>query len=214
MHRPRCAFAVVPVALAIAIGVTACGDGVVVGAPSTTTSSTTTTTTTTVPVTTAAAPAPLPATVSGVYAFGDSVMVDARGALESRGIIVDAGVNRQFFNAAGDLTLLGVGGRLQPKVVIGLGTNGPFNAQQFDAVMQSLAGAQLVAFVNICAPRPWQDAVNTALREGVDRWKTKAVLVDWHAAACGHPEWFAVDRVHMEPSGANVYADLVVDAVS
>jgi hypothetical protein len=204
----------VALVLVVAISVTACGDASVIRAAPTTTSTTTTTTTTTVPVTTTAAPAPLPATVSGVYAFGDSVMVDARAALERRGIVVDAGVNRQFIRAAGDLTLLGLAGRLPPKVVIGLGTNGPFNAQQFDGVMQTLAGAQLVAFINICVPRPWQDAVNKALREGVDRWKTKAVLVDWHAAACGHPEWFAADRVHVEPSGADVYADLVVDAVS
>ena len=212
------------IAVAATLTATACGDGATRQRArstkrSTTTSSTTTSTSTTstsVPATTTAATAvpPTAPPPGSTLAFGDSVMVDVRAQLEAHGIAVDASVNRQFFNAARDLTMLALAGRLPVVVVVGLGTNGPFNAEQFDAVMQSLAKARRVAFVNVCEPRWWQDPVNTAIAEGVQRWKSKAVLVDWHATSCGHPEWFAADRVHVNPAGAAVYADLVVRAIS
>lgn len=179
------------------------------------TTTTTTTTTTTVPATTTTAPAPRQLPPGGALGFGDSVMVDAAPALNALGIAVDAGVNRQFFNAARDLLYLAIANKLPPTVVVGLGTNGPFSPQQFDEVMRVLTNAkvQRVAFVNTCDPVYWQDQVNADLAAGVERWKQQAVLVDWHAAACGRWELFAADRTHVNAVGAFVYADAVIRAI-
>jgi lysophospholipase L1-like esterase len=35
------------------------------------------------------------------------------------------------------------------------------------------------------------------------------VLVDWHALASAHPEWFAADGAHLRPDGARAFAELI-----
>ena len=36
-----------------------------------------------------------------------------------------------------------------------------------------------------------------------------AVLVDWHAYASEHPEFFWDDEIHLRPEGAQAYAQLI-----
>jgi lysophospholipase L1-like esterase len=38
-------------------------------------------------------------------------------------------------------------------------------------------------------------------------------LVDWHAAASEHPEWFVGDGTHLDPAGARAYAETIRQAL-
>jgi N-formylglutamate amidohydrolase len=50
--------------------------------------------------------------------------------------------------------------------------------------------------------------VNQRLAAAAER-HPNAVLVDWHALASNHPEWFANDGAHLKTSGAAAYAELI-----
>jgi len=183
---------------------------------STTTSSTTTTTATAPPA--AAAPAPValvPAVPGGAFAVGDSVLVDAQGALAAAvpGIEVDAAVSRQW--GEGEPLVAAARARgITGTVVVFLGTNGPIAASDVDAMMAAAQGVQRVVFVTVHVDQPWQDPNNAVLAAGVARYPN-AVLADWYALSTPHPEWFYSDGTHLPIGGpgARALAALIASKV-
>ncbi len=99
-------------------------------------------------------------------------------------------------------------GTLPKRIVIHLGTNGPFYRKDFDAMMRVLRKVPRVVFLTVHEPRSWQDTVNSVIRAGVTRWKN-AVLLDWNWYANRHPGWIYSDGIHLQPAGAAAYARLV-----
>jgi hypothetical protein len=120
----------------------------------------------------------------------------------------DAAESRQFSAGADTIQALRDEGQLGDEVVIQLGTNGSINPDDFDRMMGSLKGVKKVVLVNAKVPRVWEDQVNEVLADGVKRYKN-AVLVDWHAYASEHPEFFWDDQIHLRPEGAQAYAQLI-----
>jgi lysophospholipase L1-like esterase len=100
-------------------------------------------------------------------------------------------------------------GQLGEAVVVHAGDNVPFTAEQFDEMMALLEDVPKVVIVNVKVPRPWEQANNDVLDDGVRRYPDKAVLVDWHAASAGRPELFVEDGIHLQPEGQRIYADLI-----
>lgn len=150
-----------------------------------------------------------------VTAVGDSVMlatvVDLQKALGD--VEVSAKLGRAV--SAG-ITLLRErrdARQLGQIVVVHLGNNGPFSAKQFDELMQVLSGAKRVVIVNNKVPRTWEERNNSVLADGVRRYPN-AVLVDWHGASAGRPDFFWSDGMHLRPEGARVYASLVAACVN
>jgi len=194
-------------ALAVGLGGWAGGSTGARSAPrATTTTSTTTTTTTTVPAAPSAA-TPLPPIPGGVYAVGDSVMVDAQGPLvaDVSGIEVDAAVSRQWADGE-PLVRAALARGISGAIVVFLGTNGPLAPADFDAMMAAAQGARRVVFVTVHVDRPWQDPNNAVLAAGVARYPN-AVLADWNALSTPHPEWFyAADGTHMPIGGPGAQA--------
>ncbi len=168
-------------------------------------------------------PAPLPTFVAtgtvaidgGVSAIGDSVMVGAGGWLAATlaGIDIDAAVGRQVSQAVGILQQRVAEGTLARTVVLQLGNNGTFTDGQFDQLMAAIGPERRVFFINLHVPRDWQDTNNNVIAAGVAR-HANAALIDWHAVVAGHDELFAADGVHVGASGARLYVDLVVQAVT
>ena len=101
-------------------------------------------------------------------------------------------------------------GTLGDVVVVHIGTNGTFTAEQFDEIMQVLADVRRVVFVNVKAPRPWEQPNNNMLADGVRRYPN-AELVDWHSASANRPELFVDDGIHLQPEGQRLYADLIAE---
>jgi peptidoglycan/LPS O-acetylase OafA/YrhL len=147
-------------------------------------------------------------------AIGDSVMLGARRSLAAAipGIAVDAKVSRQFWQAVDVLTYYRNANLLPSVVIIHLGTNGKFGPRSFDTLMRA-AGFRKVFFVNAHVPRPWEGDVNAALAAGAQRWHNARVL-DWHAYASKHLDWFAPDGFHLSRVGAQAYAQFVRSGIS
>ena len=145
-----------------------------------------------------------------VTAIGDSVMIGAYEEMNRAidGLAMRADVGMQ---AAGVIEIGQKGlarGDLGEDVVIHIGSNGFFNAEQFDEMMSPLKDARKVVFVNTKVPRPWEQPNNDVLAEGVQRYPN-AVLADWSAASAGRPELFVEDGIHLQPEGRRVYTDLI-----
>jgi peptidoglycan/LPS O-acetylase OafA/YrhL len=154
-----------------------------------------------------------PADAGPVSAIGDSVMIGAAEELE--GTIpdltyIDAEVGLQTSAAIDILRWRRDSGQLGEIVVVGIGNNGVFTAEQFDEMMGVLADTRRVVFVNVNVPRAWEQPNNEVLAEGVRRYPN-AVLADWYAASVDHPEYFVEDGVHLSIAGQRAYVDLISD---
>jgi peptidoglycan/LPS O-acetylase OafA/YrhL len=166
--------------------------------PSPTTSTTTTT----------------PPSGQGVTAIGDSIMVDAAPYLEQLlpGIAIDAKVGQQLVQAQADVAQLRAQGLIGDGVIVELGTNGPFTAQQLEAFLASLGPMRRIVLVNTRVPRPWEQPVNATI-DAVAQITPHARLVDWYDASAATPQYFYPDGVHLDPAGARFYASLLAQAV-
>jgi len=155
-------------------------------------------------------PAPPVSPGSDVTAIGDSVMIDAAPYLERLlpGITIDAVVGRQLYQTPAVIAQLKAHGQLGSRVIIELGTNGPYSRQELVSLLRSLGGAKEILLVNTRVPRPWQADVNQLLAS-VAKSYPHAVLVDWYDASAGHASFFYPDGVHLNPQGARFYANLL-----
>ena len=163
-----------------------------------------------------APPAATSAPTGWVSAVGDSVMLGAVDALQQEIpslALVDAQGSRQPPAAVDILRRRRAASQLGDVVVVHVGNNGPFVAEQFDEMMRALAGMRRVLVVNATVPAGVPDPIavpnNAVLAAEVRRYPKNAVLVDWQAESAGHPEFFGEDGVHLTSQGAQAYADLI-----
>ena len=152
-----------------------------------------------------------PEFTGSVSAIGDSVMLGAVGRLQKAigGLsVVDAEVGMQVYTAVDILRARAASGQVGEVMVVHLGNNGTFTAEEFDEIMQALSGVEKVVFVNVKVPRAWEQPNNEIIAEGVQKYPN-AVLVDWYSASVNRPELFYRDGFHVRPGGQKVYADLI-----
>jgi hypothetical protein len=155
------------------------------------------------------------APVGAVSAVGDSVMLGAAGKLERAMptlTTIDAEVGFQAAAAIDVLAARRDAGELGEVVIVHIGSNGVYTAEQFDETMRVLAGVRRVVFVNVNVPRAWEQPNNEVISEGVRRYPN-AVLADWYSASVNHPEYFVEDGVHLQIKGQRVYADLIAGQI-
>jgi hypothetical protein len=96
-------------------------------------------------------------------------------------------------------------GQLGAVVVVGLSTNGPVSATQFNSMMTLLSGASRVVFVNTRVDRTWQTSNNQVLSAGV-AGNDRAVLADWYSLAVAHPTWLYETQTHLPINGTGAHA--------
>lgn len=150
-----------------------------------------------------------------VLLIGDSVALGAKADLEAATgleVVVDAVVGRQF-NHAGQVLEAYRALEVEPDaLVVHLGTNGPFRAEDFDELMAT-AGPELpVTVLNVLVPRPWADQSNAELRAGAERHEN-VTLVDWNTLAGANQDWLGSDGTHLTPVGSTSYSELVAESV-
>ncbi len=163
----------------------------------------------------ASAPA-TPATPTGseVNAIGDSVMLASLPELEAHfpGISVDAEVSRGMGVGVELSERLASDGGLRQVLVVGLGTNGPVDTAELDALRASAQGRPLV-LVNAHADRDWIPGVNAALAEYADAHRG-VVVADWNGSISRAPSSaLAGDGIHPNPNGGELYAACVQQAL-
>jgi len=145
--------------------------------------------------------------------FGDSVMLGARAAIYEAipGAKVDAAVSRFPGAFTGRIAKTKNHGRLADVVVIHAGTNGVMPESILRAMLDQLTDRKRVVVVNTAVPRPWRGPDNKVINT-VTKDYPNVVVVDWNAAAQGHPEWFVSDGVHLTGPGAKAFAALIKKA--
>lgn len=106
-------------------------------------------------------------------------------------------------------------------VVVGLGTNDVIPdhlttdvAGRIDDLVDAAGGAPVLwlTLATTMRDRPGAGTFNAALVAAVDR-HPNLTLVDFGPEWDVHPEWFAVDGLHLGPEGRAAYADAVAHAV-
>lgn len=160
-------------------------------------------------------PPPVPISPDGrdISAVGDSVMLASLPELERAlpGIAVDAAVSRGMGAGVGIIADLSAQGALRSVLVIGLGTNGPVQPEELEAIRQT-AGERPVVLVNAHADREWIPGVNEQLAGFADAHRG-VVLADWDGSVAGVPDALAGDDIHPNPSGGEIYASSVQHAL-
>ena len=172
-----------------------------------------------------ASPAPASACPSGaarlpkvsgrqVTAIGDSVMVASAAALDAAlpGIYINAQVGRAMVGGLAVIQDLAARGELRHYLVVGLGTNGPVSATQIRQLRRLIGPNRDLILINTFGPMPWESSANGVL-DAAARHTAHVSLADWHAAISGHTGLLWPDGIHPQPSGARVYARVVVAAI-
>ena len=176
-------------------------------------------------ITAPAAPALAPAATCGsdpppkvhgrqVTAVGDSVMVASAAALEAAmpGIYIDAQVDRPMVTGLAVIQDLAASGLLRHYVVVGLGTNGPVTAAQIRELRRLIGPHRDLVLINTFGPMPWESEVNVVL-DYAGRHDARVELADWHQAIAKHTSLLWPDGIHPRPSGAKVFARVVLAAI-
>ncbi|MDD6415779.1 MAG: acyltransferase family protein [Lactobacillus porci] len=148
----------------------------------------------------------------GVTAVGDSVMASSSDLLHKLmpNAIIDAAVSRQADTAISLLQEYAQKGELQQKVLIGLGTNGPFTDGEVKQIMQIIGPKRQLFWINVHVPtRSWQNQVNDQLQQEAKKYKNFQVI-DWYGYSASHPDWFYGDKTHPNDLGQNYYSAYVV----
>jgi peptidoglycan/LPS O-acetylase OafA/YrhL len=157
-----------------------------------------------------------PPEVSGdqVSAVGDSIMVASAAALAAAmpGIFIDAQVGSQMQSGVAVIQRLAAAGALRHIVIIGLGTNGDVTASQIRQLRQAIGPNRDLVLVNTFGPMPWEREDNTLL-DAAARQGGHTELANWNQAIAADPSLLWPDGIHPQPSGAKLYARVVLAAV-
>lgn len=148
---------------------------------------------------------------------GDSVMADGldnfNKLFSDKNVVINAVVSRQLSESVDILQGYKDQGVLAPNVMVGLGTNGPFNDEQVAQVMKLVGPKRHVFWINVFVPtKPWEKPVNELLKKSQKKYKNLSVI-DWNGYAKGHPDWFYDDQVHPNPDGSMYYSSFVVKEI-
>lgn len=142
---------------------------------------------------------------------GDSVMKGSEAQLRKMfpNAIVDSAVSRQFSALPDILRKVEQHEGIPDIVVIHLGSNGNIFEKHMIESMKILGNRQ-VFFINCKVERPWQEAVNTFLKNQMAKYKNTK-LVDWYSLAHNQNQYFAKDRIHPNQVGAKVYRGMILE---
>jgi len=157
-----------------------------------------------------------PPEVSGnqVTAVGDSIMVASAAALAAAmpGVYINAQIGRQMQSGLAVIQGLAATGKLRHIVVIGLGTNGDVTPKQIRQLRHLIGPNRDLVLVNTFGPMPWEPEVNTAL-DAAARQGAHTELANWNHAIAADPSLLWPDGIHPQPSGAKLYARVILAAV-
>ena len=150
-----------------------------------------------------------------VTMIGDSVMLGALPALQDAmpGCVVDALTNRQVWDAAEVIDTLEANGQLGSTVVLALGTNGYFDYEQGQALVNRLGPERQIYWVTAYGENLWwQDLSNEPIR-AIARDNPNVNLIEWDVCAPEHEDWFYSDGIHLVEEGQEAYAAMISEAI-
>jgi peptidoglycan/LPS O-acetylase OafA/YrhL len=157
---------------------------------------------------------PVGPTGGQLTAIGDSVMLASAPELAALfpGISIDAEVSRGLGDGVGLAQGQQATGELRYALIVGLGTNGPIDAGDLDA-LRTLTGARPLVLVNAHAERDWVPGVNEMLA-GYAATHRGVAVADWTGSISQQPDLLAGDGIHPGSAGGAVYAAAVQAALN
>jgi hypothetical protein len=159
-------------------------------------------------------PAVGPDLTGPVKAVGDSVLLGAKPCLRGTDVMVSAAENRTMSEGAALIEQKAAASQLPPRILVALGTNGPFGFKALDRFMRAAGPDRSVYWVTVELPPTeqyaYEDAVNQRLRAMPGRWPN-AHVIDWNASVL--TEGLYPDGIHLNPDGCQAYANLVLQGV-
>ncbi|AFQ44237.1 acyltransferase family protein [Desulfosporosinus meridiei] len=146
--------------------------------------------------------------------IGDSLMINVEPVLQKRlpGIVIDAQLGRQMYQAPDLISRLEEEDKLGKIVMLELGTNGSFTEKQLRKTLDSLESAVEILLVNTRVPKPWEREVNETLTKVAESYPN-IKLIDWHLLSSGHEEYFYPDGVHLTQSGVQAYGEILLETL-
>ncbi|MCB8816730.1 acyltransferase family protein [Desulfosporosinus shakirovi] len=146
--------------------------------------------------------------------IGDSLMINLEPVLHNRlpGIVIDAQLGRQMYQAPDLISRLQKEGKLGKIVIIELGSNGSFTEKQLKETLDSLQRTEEILLVNTRVPKPWETEVNETLTKVAESYPNTK-LIDWHLISSGHEDYFYPDGVHLTQSGMKAYGEVLIEAL-
>lgn len=150
-----------------------------------------------------------------ILMIGDSVSVRAIPYFQDafpHGLI-DAAVNRQFYNAGSYYNRYRDAGTVGSIVVIALGTNGYVTDDQIAGLMNDVGTDKMVWLVNSRSNTDWMESSNKALADAAQKYPNVR-MIDWYAASADHGDYFDGDGTHLSEKGSATYIELIRSAVA
>ncbi len=126
---------------------------------------------------------------------------------------IDAKACRQFSAAAGILGQLQKDNKLNPIVVIQLGTNGTVEESDVYKVIDLIGADRKLVFVSCRVPRSWCEGDNKTFFKIADEYEN-VMIADWYAASYDKDSYFYKDGFHPNIKGCEVLAEVIADAVA
>jgi hypothetical protein len=141
-------------------------------------------------------------------------MVASAAALDAAmpGIYIDAQVGRQMQSGVAAIQSLAAAGTLRHIVIVGLGTNGDVTAAEIRQLRQAIGPNRYLVLVNTFGPMSWEREVNEVL-DAAARQGGHVELAHWNQAISAHHSLLWPDGIHPQPTGAKLYARVVLAAV-
>lgn len=148
-----------------------------------------------------------------ITAVGDSVMLASYPELSSHfpGIGVDAAVSRGLWAGVDIVSEMRAAGALRQVVVVGLGTNGPVDAEALVELKKSV-GSRLLVLVNAHGERDWIPGANAEL-EAFAAANRSVTLARWDESISPFPELLAEDGIHPDSDGGEIYSRIIREAL-
>jgi hypothetical protein len=146
--------------------------------------------------------------------IGDSVMMGARGELRNLGFTrIDAVEGRRPARAAGAIKRRA---RTAPmSVVVHLGNNGPFYAEDCARMIAAIEPDINVFLVTVTVPRKWKRETNDMIRSCARSAPHNNVkVINWHLIATPDSGYIYSDGTHLRPEGAKRYAEVITEIVA
>jgi hypothetical protein len=141
-------------------------------------------------------------------------MLASASALEQQmpGIYLDAKVGRQMQTGVQLVQELAASGGLRHFVVVGLGTNGAISSGEIWQLREAAGPNRELILVNTFGPMSWGAEVNGVLATAT--WhKPHVQVANWAQAIAPRAYLLWSDGIHPQPSGAQVYARAMENAI-
>ena len=146
-----------------------------------------------------------------VTLIGDSVSLSAAPTLLEQlpGMLLEAEVGYQIWDAADEIEKLKADGQLSDVVVVALGANGTTHRGDWEKILAAVGEDRLLVLVVPHGPMDWIADVQVQMEAQAKAHPDRIVLADWDAAAKQHVTDFSADGVHPRADGQAMYAQLV-----